>query len=319
MTFKYTLGADPEMLVRDKLTKLIVPVCGKIGGTKDKPVTFIKTDGQPLQGYMYQEDNVSFEVNIPPAQSASTFIRSIEKVLHYSEKKLVEAGLYADTRNAAHRFAADQLLSDQAKTIGCDPDMCAYGGADDAPMAREPFDIKDLGTWRYAGGHVHFGYDPDLGVPHHVIVRLIDACVYLPILHKDKQKARRPKYGLAGLYRPKPYGVEYRSMSNFWLSDPAVVAGRCFQLMYDLHNNLELIHAFYQALPIEKIKECIDSGGTDQQAVVSEVTRCANWAKLNISANFQDSKSTIRSMRTWGYGSNPGDYMIMDDFGGTDQ
>lgn len=292
-SFQYTLGADPEMFVRSVRTGLLVPVCYRVGGTKEQPLPFRNSVGNELQGYKYQEDNVAFEVNVPPSTSARMFIDSINRVLTHSTTLLESKGLRPDITRTAHRFAASDLANDKAQTIGCDPDMCAYGGADDKPVAREPFDIKDLGTWRHVGGHIHFGYDKELPIPPHVVVQLIDACVYLPILSKDKQKARRTKYGLAGLYRPKPYGVEYRTMSNFWLREPTLVAQRCFNLLKDMHNNIELLHEFYIKLPLEDIKACIDNGTVaDSAALWKALTKRPHFSDLFISNNHPPSEAS---------------------------
>lgn len=283
--FKYTIGADPEMMVRSLATGLLVPICDKVGGTKDQPLPFTNNKGQALEGFKYQEDNVAFEVNIPPCATSRDFTYCIQRVLDLSNNLLAEKGLKLEYNRSAHRFAATDLLSPKAQTIGCDPDMCAYGGKDDAPIAREPFDIKDLGTWRFAGGHIHFGYDMELDVPPHVVVRLIDACVYLPIISKDKQKARRTKYGLAGLYRVKPYGVEYRTMSNFWLRDVSVVSQRCFNLMKDLHNHIELLHDFYRELPCDEVQACINNGGAGSKTLWRKLCKLPNFNDLFISSN----------------------------------
>ena len=44
----------------------------------------------------------------------------------------------------------------------------------------------------------------------------------------DDGAKRRELYGKAGAYRVKPYGVEYRVLSNFWLKSPALM-----QWVYD--------------------------------------------------------------------------------------
>ena len=45
----------------------------------------------------------------------------------------------------------------------------------------------------------------------------MDFFLGLPSLAYDNDKLRREMYGKAGCYRPKPYGVEYRTLSNAWL------------------------------------------------------------------------------------------------------
>jgi hypothetical protein len=282
------------MFVRSIKTGLLTPVCGLVGGTKEKPLTFTTLDRsgapKPRKGFMYQEDNVTFEVNVPPAYDNATFDSQIFQVLEYSSILLADKGLQYVQTKSAHRFPADQLQTEQAQTIGCDPDMCAYGGPSDGPVAREPFDIKDLGTWRFAGGHVHFGYDKTMGIPEHVVARLVDAFVYLPIIGADKQKARRPKYGLAGLYRSKEYGIEYRSMSNFWLSDPSQVSQRAFRLLYDMHNSMEHVNNFYQGYDEQAVKACIDSGGTNAAALWNQFRSVSGFAFLESRRNAPPNK-----------------------------
>ena len=49
------------------------------------------------------------------------------------------------------------------------------------------------------------------------ITRQLDYFLGIPSILLDKDKKRRPSYGNAGSFRPKPYGLEYRVLSNFWI------------------------------------------------------------------------------------------------------
>jgi hypothetical protein len=63
-------------------------------------------------------------------------------------------------------------------------------------------------------------------------IRMLDLFLGIPSVFIDKDRtsvARRKLYGKAGRFRKPPHGVEYRSLSNFWLSSPKLV-----ELVYDI-------------------------------------------------------------------------------------
>ncbi|GAF96989.1 unnamed protein product, partial [marine sediment metagenome] len=113
-----------------------------------------------------------------------------------------------------------ELDCDEARRFACDPDFDPYDISINvmAPDASE-------GTLRSCGGHIHLGnekvgddFDMQLEV-----VKTMDIFLGMPSLLLDKDptsQRRRELYGKAGAHRPKPYGVEYRALGNFWLSHP---------------------------------------------------------------------------------------------------
>jgi hypothetical protein len=117
------------------------------------------------------------------------------------------------------KFDPDYLLSQPPKALelGCDPDFNAWSGEqNEKPDVDKPM--------RTAAGHVHIGFlepgtmpDEMLFETARTITKQMDFYLGLPSLLFDHDQERREMYGQAGAFRPKPYGVEYRVLSNRWL------------------------------------------------------------------------------------------------------
>lgn len=206
-----TLGCDPELVLTQN--SKIIPACGLIGGTKQQP---LRIDG--TNTYI-QEDGVMVEFNTPTANNVNTFWDIVHQSISDVREFLYSRNSsYSYMTVDSHKYTKEQLASAQAHTLGCDPDLLAnLRGAE-----RRPPTIEQLGNVRCAGGHLHVGY-PDKGegsgkIPGWVMVQFIEAGAYFPVMQYDSQPKRREFYGLGGLYREKPYGIEYRTPSTFWLS-----------------------------------------------------------------------------------------------------
>ncbi len=63
---------------------------------------------------------------------------------------------------------------------------------------------------------MHVGCQTAINKPLEVI-KAMDIFLGVPSIFLDGDKERRKLYGGAGAHRVKPYGVEYRTLSNFWL------------------------------------------------------------------------------------------------------
>lgn len=194
-----TIGADPEVFVLDDSGE-IGSAIGRIGGSKENPIPL---DG----GGAIQEDNVLAEFNIDPATTAKGFIYNIKSVMNQLEEVVGPLVI-----KSSHEYLKSVLMEygEQALTFGCDPDVCAWTGKTN--QSPNPYT-----TLRTAGGHLHIGYEDhneDLNIS---IAKMCDIFLGVPSVLMDNDGLRRKLYGYAGSMRHKPYGVEYRSLSNFWL------------------------------------------------------------------------------------------------------
>lgn len=212
---KITWGADPEFLLVDRLTDMLVPAFEVKGlGTKGKPTPLID---RPEVGVL--ADGVSLELNVFRPVSSS-----------YRLWELINRGLYAFCNQFQAYYTSDKnsatwsgktLEHPQFMTLGCDPDQDAYAqGAPRPAVKPEDFEFTKAGikqAARFAGGHIHIGIDPWPNIPKHVFVQVLD-CIYFSCFNKGSyvNNGMAATYRKAGLYRDKPYGVEYRTPNTSW-------------------------------------------------------------------------------------------------------
>lgn len=199
-----TLGADPEFFLFDKLRNEVVSAEGLIGGTKNEPKIISEV------GHSIQEDNVMVEYNIPPCIDSYSFSREIAFVIDYISK--VTAPHLVPYISASAILADEFLKSEQALMFGCEPDFNVWTRSENA----SPSSSTNLRT---AGGHIHIGYAEPSLEDSEEIVKAMDLFLGVPSILIDTDKERRKMYGKAGAFRFKPYGVEYRTLSNFWITN----------------------------------------------------------------------------------------------------
>lgn len=201
---KVLVGADPEYFVEKNGT--IVSAIGLIGGSKEKPL--------PVSCGALQEDNVLAEVNIHPCSTTEDWLFNLKSV----EQDLLErlGGGFKIKVKSSHLFAPEILCEKpEALVFGCDPDYNCYTGE----LNPSPDACTALRT---AGGHVHIGYE-GVSIKRSVkLCKALDVVLGIPSVILDRDNERRKMYGKAGAFRPKPYGVEYRTLSNFWLQSDSL-------------------------------------------------------------------------------------------------
>jgi len=238
------LGADPELFVQDVNTKKFVPSLDLIGGNKYFP--------QPtaVPGYFLQEDNVLVEFNIPPARTEAEFVTSIHTGMELF-KEFLPPSKYSVAIESSYNFEQSQLTDPRAFEFGCEPDRNAWIGGKFNPRPPEPKD-----GLRSAGGHIHIGYElspekiessmldnVDRADINRALTKWCDIYLGIPSLKMDLDKKRRTLYGKAGAYRDKDYGVEYRTLSSFWLKSDELIRWAYSQAMraVDKVSELEIL------------------------------------------------------------------------------
>lgn len=214
-----TIGCDPEVFLRNLKTGEFVCADGLIPGTKTEP--------HPVPKGMIQVDGFAAEFGITPTSGKDTFVRRVAQVLKTLRAEAQKRDPNVDIEiitTATFTKKAMDAAPERAKVLGCDPDYNAYtGAANPAPNAT---DID----FRTGGGHVHIGWTTgqNINCPDHfeacrLLTKEMDVLLGVPSLVWDPDAKRRTLYGNLGAFRPKSYGMEYRTLSNAWLKHPSLV------------------------------------------------------------------------------------------------
>lgn len=247
-----SIGSDPELFVTQDGE--VISAIGLIGGSKDAPL--------PVQDGALQEDNVLAEFNIEPCFDTDTFVNRINSVVDQLHTRLGEGK--STVVKPSHTFTMPQITAGgkAAMTFGCDPDMnCWTAKLNDAPNART--------LLRTAGGHVHIGYDNPSTEMSLKLAQLCDIVLGIPSVLLDTDNQRRELYGKAGACRLKPYGFEYRTLSNFWLANDDLKAW-VFNVAVSVPTKLHLLDEVLAIYSPDYIQEIINTSNIDAAATIVE-------------------------------------------------
>jgi len=156
------------------------------------------------------------------AYTVDTMHFALQELLNRARKFNPNARLSVDTV----KRIPDTLLEtamDHHVALGCKPSLNANGLK--GKFVDEGRDLK----FRFTGGHMHFtlyhadGITPYTVTEKEALIRFLDATVgvwSVAAAEKLDNPIRRKYYGLPGEWRDTPYGIEYRTPSNFWLTTP---------------------------------------------------------------------------------------------------
>lgn len=251
------IGCDPEVFV--KRNGVFQSAHNLIPGSKKEPFK--------VNRGAVQVDGMALEFNIDPAISCEEFVTSIDTVFAILRQMVPE---YQIATVPVADFTEELMASQPAEAVelGCDPDFNAWlnGEENVKPNANLPM--------RTASGHIHIGWTKNADKDHidhkadcHAVIKQLDYFLGLGSVLLDDDVRRRSMYGKAGCHRPKNYGVEYRTLSNFWLSSK--------QLMEWVYNNTMLaMHELFNG-------NCLYDKGGDIQAIINESKRDEARAIIN--------------------------------------
>jgi len=220
----FTIGCDPEVFIRRARKTEVISAFGVVPGTKSSPHQTehgaIQVDGMALEFNTKPVPLLARRIWTEPRNHpCKAFSDAVNNVLNDLKQEM--GNKYQFVFSPVADFDPEYLAAqpEEARELGCDPDFSAYTlEPNPRPDGDRPF--------RTAAGHIHLGWDKDIPAMHpaHIaicadFVKMLDATVglYMTIIDKDGAR-RRELYGKAGAFRPKSYGVEYRTPSNAWLT-----------------------------------------------------------------------------------------------------
>lgn len=202
-----TIGADPELFLKSQGN--FISAHGLVQGSKKHPY--------PVDGGAVQVDGMALEININPSRTSEEFLTNLDKVMKQLRSMLPEELELAPEPVAYFSQKCFDETPEENKELGCDPDFNAYTGQ------VNPRPNRDSVLFRTGAGHIHMGFtEGQSNNPKHILdCRLVtlamDYFVGLPLTFLEPENERKKLYGKAGAFRPKSYGVEYRTPSNYWL------------------------------------------------------------------------------------------------------
>lgn len=216
------MGCDPEFFFKHK--GLI------IGAEKiipQKGLVIREKAGNEI-GSKFIIDGVQAEINPRPNTCRANLANELRRCMIMLKQELLTKGAdYTADFSRTIEISKDELMSldEKSRKFGCAPSNSIY-------KTKAGIKITDVDPTEYrtraAGGHIHIGtnaYYPGLNraltKDYERTVQMLDLLCGNTAVLVDRDEGnieRRKVYGKAGEFRLPPHGLEYRTLSNFWLT-----------------------------------------------------------------------------------------------------
>ena len=260
------LGTDPEFFFKSAGRRVIGAenILSKTGLVGDKQ----------YEGRAYAPkfiiDGVQAELNPRPQFCRAYLANEISKCFYTLTKELEKQGKGVTVSfEQSVQISKTELakLDKENQKLGCGPSLSTGKGASASLKAVNAEEHRQ----RSAGGHIHLGLaattiDYTKKEDAERVVNLLDiicgnTCV---LVDRDRGNiARRKLYGMAGEYRLPKHGLEYRTLSNFWLKAyplMSLVFGLArFAAIISHKSNKEFADEFLKAVDMEQVHKAINT------------------------------------------------------------
>jgi len=228
---KPSLGGDPEffIFIKDEDGKYNIISADKAGlPGKLEPIRF------NAQGDSAFFDGVQAEINFRHHTCREVITGNIKNCILGTLEE-VRKHLKMDTPIHFAPLASVQITKDvikvtdkECRRFGCSPDANIYS----SDSIKYPDGSKFM--TRFSGGHIHLGfseikYQAAMKEADNLLnlvrtLDLIPGILSVCLSQGNEELIRRKWYGKAGTYRMQAHGIEYRTLSSFWIASPQLVS-----------------------------------------------------------------------------------------------
>lgn len=264
ITINPTMGCDPEFFFKQN---------GETIGAE----TVLPATGLSYGAGKFIIDGVQAELNPAPHACRANLANEL-KVCFATLKRELERqgkGVTVDFGRTVE-ISQDNLmkLNENSRKFGCAPSSSIYKNRGIKIDTIDPAKYRT----RAAGGHIHIGHSNIFGfmkaftydISKTVAMLDLIAGNTMVLIDRDKSNIERRKlYGKAGEFRVPTHGLEYRTLSNFWLTSYPLMSlafGLCrlaVQLAGDSNNSAKFFDAFTSKVTPKDVKEAINKNDFD--------------------------------------------------------
>lgn len=242
------LGCDPEFFIRQN---------GRVIGSED----VLGSGLMHIRGSVIK-DGVQAEINPLATNCRETMIYNIRACLDMVAHAMgTDMSINTSVSVEIERNMFESL-SEDCRKFGCKPSFNLDPEVPEVML----LNASDY-MIRSAGGHIHLGGDSGetLAVLKNpkLIMPLLDLIVGNTCVLLDRDEGnieRRKHYGRAGEFRTPSYGIEYRTLSNFWLRSP-VLASLVFGLARHAVDIAQsgMADKFMSLVDYQEVRQAIDN------------------------------------------------------------